>query len=126
MIKKYEIQHYPTYGSITVKIDFDYKSKYGEEVVTMEDSIKGMVNFWTGSEQRIEENDGNILNAFLKSLCQKSISILADTNLSTYGLVHEFDDLEGWCKMDGSSGIEIIDCDEPYLSDQDEYGITEK
>lgn len=119
-IKRFLVDHRPTMGDITVSIDFNYKNGKND----INDCIKSMVDFWTGSDDRLDDNDNDYLNTFLKQLCEKCMCVMADNNLSTRGLVAEFDDLEGWCKMDGSNGIEITDCTKPDFETQDDYDIT--
>ncbi len=122
-MKKYMVEHRPTYGSITVEIDETYE-RDGKTLNTG-DVIKDMVDFWTGSERRLSNNDGDYTAAFLKQLCEAVIRLVSSENLNLAGvLAHFAEDAEGYCDMDGSFGIKITDMSEPDMSDDSEFEIT--
>ena len=127
-IKKFRVEHTPTYGEIVVEIDLDFvnkiKNETAEEDYPITKGIEEMVNFWTGSESRLEDNEGNYLNTFLKQLCNEVIGLLASKNLSTYGVIEEMKGEEGWCPLDGTWGIKLIDVSSPDFKTQDDYDIT--
>ncbi len=83
-----------------------------------------MVDFWTGSKSKLIDNDDNYTRTFLKMLCEECICLGAGKNFSLYGIISEFKDNEGWCKMDGSTGIEITYFVSPEFDDQDSYTIN--
>jgi hypothetical protein len=128
-IKKYKVEHTPTYGEVEVEIDFDFvsriKNETGEEDYPVMLCIQEMVNFWSGSEQRLDENEGDYVKTFLKQLCREVISITASRNLSTYGVIEQMKGEEGWCPLDGSCGIKLVSQSEPELYDQEDFEITE-
>lgn len=129
-IKTFRVEHTLTYGEIEVEINLDFigkiKNKKGEEKqYPIMESIKSMVDFWTGSEKRLDDNDGDYLKTFLKQLCQEVISIVSNSNLSVNGVIDEMKDSEGWCPMDGSCGIKLLSVTKPDFSTQHEYEITE-
>lgn len=129
-IKKFRVEHTPTYAEIVVEIDLDHVNKIktdkGEEDYPVSEAIKDMVDFWTGSDNRLRDNDGNYLNTFLKQLATKVIGLLADGNFSTYGIIEEMKDQEGWCKLDGSFGIKLLDVTSPEMDTQTDYEIMEE
>lgn len=75
--------------------------------------IKEMVDFWSGSEDRLEANDGSYLHTWLKQL---AVFILR--------LRRTPDGDEGWCKLDGTYGIKLLNWEE-YEHDEDQIEITE-
>lgn len=129
-IKKFRVEHTPTYAEIVVEIDLDHVNKIktdkGEEDYPVSEAIKDMVDFWTGSDNRLRDNDGNYLNTFLKQLATKVIGLLADGNFSTYGIIEEMKDQEGWCNLDGSFGIKLLDVTSPEMDTQTDYEIMEE
>lgn len=129
-IKAFRIEHTPTYGEIEVEINLDFvnkiKNKDGEEKsYPIMESIKSMVDFWTGSEKRLDENDGDYLQTFLKQLCHEVITLVSTDNLSAAGVIEEMKGKEGWCPIDGSYGIKLLSVTAPDFSTQNEYEITE-
>ncbi len=125
MIKKFSIEHTPTYASITVQIDFGFKIKHNPNF-TVEGAIKEMVEFWTGYEKRLDQNDGDYTKTFLKQLCQECIVIQMSENYNLLGIIKEFNDREGWNKMDGDYGIEIVSFEPTDFSDQSDYEIEDR
>ena len=128
-IKKFLVEHVPTFGEIVVEIDFDFvaeiKNNTGTEKYPVQNAIEDMVKFWTGSELRVAENEGNYTHTFLKQLCSHVIGIIANRNLSEYGVIEEMKEEEGWCPLDGSFGIKLIRTERPVLDSQDDFTITE-
>ena len=129
-IKAFRVEHNPTYGEIEVEIDLDFvvkiKNKKGEEKsYPIMESIKSMVDFWTGCEKRLDENDGDYLKTFLKQLCHEVMTLVSAENLSARGVIEEMKDKEGWCPMDGSCGIKLLSVTAPDFSVQSDYEITE-
>lgn len=115
MKKKYSIEHTPTYASIDVIIDHSHPS--------LDEAIKVMVDFWTGSEKRLDYNDGDYLATFLKQLCAKVIGILAENNYNASGVIDHMQGEEGWCLLDGSFGIELTYADGICFDNQDDFEI---
>lgn len=128
-IKKYNVEHTPTYGAIVVEIDFDFVSKIknetGEEDYPVAQCIKDMVEFWHGYQLKLAANDNDYTKTFLKQLARNIISLLASRNLSTFGVIEEMRGEEGWCPLDGSLGIKLLSVDDPEMSTQEDYEITE-
>lgn len=122
-IKKFSVIHEPTGGQLTVEIDFSFKAKLGEKELTINDFIKSMVEFWTDSEDRLSFNKESYLRTFLKQLCQKSLELANQYNKNTNGVIRLFEEEEGYCLMDGSAGIKIIEVSQMELDIQNDYEI---
>lgn len=126
-IKKYYIEHGPTNGGVAVEIDIDFRPF--ANVSIPENKIlsyfKDMILFWSGGQERLDENNGDILKTFLIQLCNRCILFLAEDELNTEGLISKFNGLEGWHPMDGSFGIRITSCSAPELEHQPDYDINE-
>jgi hypothetical protein len=123
--KIYDVIHDATGGEIRVQIDFDFVWHYGDRKMTMKDSIIEMVGFWSGSENRLEGNDNNYLNAFLKQLCQEVLVVSLYGNWNKKGVIDIFKNKEGWMGIDGSYGILLLDSSMMNLDNQDDYSIKE-
>lgn len=93
-MKTYKIAY--DWWEATIKID-EEKAK---------EAIKEMVEFWMGWESRLGLNDGDYTKTFLQQLSRNILIESMDYNL--HGIISKYDDREGWTKMDGSKGIEII------------------
>lgn len=81
----------------TIEYEYDHIATVEIDETKAADLIKDMVNFWSGAEDRLEENDGNYTNAWLKML---GMFILNNRRPP--------DGDEGWCKLDGKFGIKIL------------------
>jgi hypothetical protein len=129
-IKNYQVEHRPTSGGIEVEIDLDFTKKIntpnGEEDYTIEKLIKDMVEFWTGWEDKLEDNTGDYLDTFLKQLCREVITITAHNNLNHLGVIDYMEGEEGWCRLDGSCGIKLINVWDSDFTTQDDYEIIYK
>jgi Protein of unknown function (DUF2528) len=124
-IKKYIVEHDATMASITVEIDFDYTYNHPSgEVYSMDMMIKEMVDFWSGAEERVAENDGDYTKTFLIQLCEFCIDLYDDFGLKK--LISEIHDEEGYYKVDGTHGIKLVAFTEPDFSVQQDYTITIK
>lgn len=94
------------------------------EVMT-EDRLHEINDFWIDGEDRLDEEDGNVLDAVLKRLAQLCFVEQMYHDWNAYGLVKKFDwddpncYLEGWPKMDGSAGILIVEADGPEILSSD-------
>lgn len=129
-IKIYDVEHVPTGSQIRVQIDFDFIGKIENSDGTYKDlsvmdAITDMVHFWAGSYERIEDNDGDIVNTFLKSLCETVSRCLSNLNFNLLGVIDNLKDSEGWYALDGSFGIKLLSIDEPDFTTQSNYEIVE-
>ena len=101
-IKRYAVTWFDT---LTLTVDIDH------DIVT--DELLTQINtFWNGADDRLQDADGNVLIAVLKMLGQRCWPLVIDHCCSEKELIQVFDGMEGWPKMDGSSGFKIIQCDE--------------
>lgn len=111
--KTYKIEHDWLTWEATVEID--------EE--TAAQPMKEMVEFWSDFEGRLEHHDGNYTLTFVEMLGRELLhAVIADC--SAGAIQDHFKDLEGWCAMDGSKGIRIVDVDD-YMIQRDEFQIVE-
>lgn len=124
-IKKYNVEHYPTRAEIEVEIDFSYTLTYGTELLTMDDLIKQLVEFWAGWKSDLAYNNGNYIQTFLKNLCDVCLKVALEGNWNKDGVISEFEGKEGWCSLDGSNGVKLISLSGIDLSDHTDYGIKE-
>lgn len=123
--KTFTVEHYPTCGSIEIEIDFDFKHKWNEVETSQIDAIHTMNNFFTGSEDRLNEADGDVVVAFLKMITKKILMMSIEFYCNAYGIVLQFDKgEEGYIKLDGSQGMKLIDLDIPDFDCENDYGIT--
>ena len=101
------------------RIDYDDKIdvviEIDNEKVTNKD-LHEINNFWSGSDDRVDEEDGSVLNAVLKMLANVIFSNQLYYGFGTSGSIRKFDwdkeGVEGWPKMDGSMGFKIISVDD--------------
>ncbi|OJX55521.1 MAG: hypothetical protein BGO88_04725 [Flavobacterium sp. 38-13] len=119
-IQRYTIEHLPTSAGLTVEINFDFISK---EKFSMMDMIKTMVDFFSDADSRLRNNK-NYLEAFLKQLTEMSILLSIEHNCNINGVIRQFEKQEGYCRMDGTMGIKLIELCMLELDDQDDYEIT--
>lgn len=124
-IKRYQILHMPTQGEITVDIDHDFTVPYGGKVCNMEEILKENLLFWASGEERIDNYDDNVTEAYLQLLCSTCMCELVENNWNVQGLIDSFKDKEGWTPVDGSFGIKIIYCEAPEMDYHDDYEIKE-
>lgn len=118
-IKSYDVD-YDWKGGITVDIDFDKVSeKYLHEIN----------DFWSGSESRLRNANGDIVKAVLKMLAREAMKIAFINDYNVYGVVCEFSgeerDVEGWPPMDGSEGITLTGVDVSGILEYDDMSVTE-
>lgn len=102
MKKIYTLEHEDTWSEIKIQIDFD--------VPDVEENIKLMVEFWYGWEDRLAMEDGDYVDTFLKQLASNALRLSIEGN-SLQGILHYFENAEGWMTLDGSRGIEILSVD---------------
>lgn len=96
-----------------IEIDHDLKVPYDGTEYSTEDLMKEMILFFMGGDDRINRNDGDITNTFLEQLGEVILRLTAQNHLSSIdSLIDDFQNMEGYCKMDGSMGIEIIAIDD--------------
>ncbi len=99
----------------TFKIEYDYTT-LAEVQVDEEKAakiIREMVDFWSGSEDRLKENDGDYLRTWLKQLGGFILSHRRPPQ-----------DDEGWYNLDGTWGIKLVHWEE-YEFDEGMIEIEE-
>lgn len=107
MIKKYKVEH-ESYAEITVEIDHS---------IMTEEELHKLNDFWSCAADRLMDEDGNILNVVLKLLAGMVLQVQFEGALNLQGVILAFDydykygngGIEGYPKLDGSSGIRLLD-----------------
>ena len=100
-------------------IDYDWKANVYIEIddeLCTEELLNEINTFWGGAEERLNDANGVLLNAVLILLSKTALNIQFENSYNLRGVVDAFDwdaefgeqGIEGWPKMDGSSGIKII------------------
>ena len=123
--KTYKIGAYELDWWARVEIDFDKTFEMGNEVISTEMAIKMMVEFWSGWQWKLKDNHNDYTLLFLKNLTAEIIGEIAENNYNLQGVLSHFRNAEGWCRMDGSAGITILDVDEFRWSDNFDFDVEE-
>ena len=123
--KMFVVRHEPTFGEITVEIDFDKTNTMSNNEVPMLVTIQAMVLFWTNGEELIEYYGGDVVKAFLKNLCHRCLCLQLEYYRNTIGIIELFKNQEGYVPMDGSMGIRLVSVSEMELLESEDYDITE-
>jgi hypothetical protein len=100
-VKKFKLSHLWAMWEAEVEIDEKKAAP----------AIKEMVEFWTGWEGRLEDNNGNYLETFLIQFAREIFIFQAEHSYNLGGVIEAFASREGWAKMDGSQGIKILSVD---------------
>lgn len=119
-VKQHKLVMNQTYWEMQVEIDEDFMYTYGDnQKEKCKAAIIMMVEFWANSKSLLDDNDGDYTKAFLKMLARECFLIVTTTQYNLNGVIDEFVNREGWCRMDGSMGIKITSVDEfdPDYSD---------
>lgn len=120
-IQTFIVEHTPTDANIIVKIDFDFVHP---QLGSVENTMTEVVNFWVGAEDKIKQNDGSVLNTFLKMLCAEVLHEAAANFYNVSGVIDVFKEKEGFCDIDGSFGIRLTGINKIDLSCQSDFEIT--
>lgn len=78
--------------------------------------------FWSGGEDRIDREDGDVESAYLRMLGEAIIT--KSTRLTVQGIIRHFAEAEGWVPLDGSFGIRLVTVD-TWEFESDEFLIQE-
>lgn len=119
-LKIYKVSYPDLYWDCLIKIDEEFVTPIDNpdgSKNTTKDCIKTMVEFWSGSEERLAMNDGDYIKTFLQQLARQILYLSIDYSLQ--GIISEFKTREGWCNMDGSFGITISSVDAVSIDDSD-------
>jgi hypothetical protein len=117
--QKFKIEHDLLCWEAQIEIDFDFPDVMKE--------IKEMVEFWSNWEDRLEDNGDDYVETFLKQLGLKLLGMRNEYG-SLQNVIEQFNwdgvhGEEGYCPMDGSKGIKIIDLDRLEF-DYDDFDIS--
>lgn len=114
--KLFKIEHSLLGWEAEIQIDFDYFETMG--------NIKEMVDYWSGSKERLKQAHGDYVQAFLKQFAPMLFRMSTETG-DVMDIINEFKDwnTEGFCDMDGSHGIKIISVD-CWQAEEDEFDIS--
>lgn len=107
MIKKYYFD-YDHNASCTLVVD--------TEVFT-EDFARELLDFFTWDY----DEDENPIDEYMKKLAVKCISLATFENYTAYGVIQEFNELEGFPKLDGTSGIILTQVNDYEFMDNSLY-----
>jgi hypothetical protein len=99
-------------------LDYDWKAEVDVEIndeLCTDKQLTEINTFWGGSEDRLSEANGNLLNAVLVLLARTALYVQFEGDYNLHGVVEAFDwdaefgerGIEGWPKMDGTHGIKI-------------------
>lgn len=123
--KTFTVEHEPTQGEIKVEIDFDYFFDFGGKQTPMIDALTSINDFFTDSESRMDDADGDIVIAFLRMLCHKCLVMSIEHYKNCTGIIRLFNDgEEGYCKIDGSQGITLLELERPNFDYNFDYKVT--
>lgn len=111
-IKKYRVEHVDLMCECEIEIDFSYSS---EAFPTMLDQLKERVEFFSGWEGRLSDNDGDYVQTFIKQLSKLIFRIATGERYNAYGIREELKEYEGYGDLE-SCGINIT-----YVSEVDFY-----
>jgi hypothetical protein len=121
-IKKYTITEWND-NTVVFVVDHDK--------ITNE-SFHALNNFWSDSESRLDDANGDVVIAVLKMFAEYCLKHQMYHSLNNYGMMSHFgtDDrphsgVEGYPRMDGSVGILLVSVDTPEIEIDDDVK-TEK
>jgi len=103
-IKKMAIRRYQfNYDFYKAYVEFDVNTD-----IFTEQSAKEVLDFWTWTYDK--END--LIDECIKKYAFECIILSGENNFTLLGIKDAFENKEGWTKIDGSMGIEILtnDC----------------
>ncbi|MHB8209121.1 DUF2528 family protein [Mucilaginibacter sp.] len=126
--KTYIVVYGPTSWKCQIAIDEDFKVPFiNDETKLPEDTkwaIKEMVEFWGWWQERLDRNEGDYTKTFLQQLAREINYIQVEYDYNLRGVIEEFENREGWFKMDGSLGIEILSIDD-FEMEYHDYEVME-
>lgn len=94
MIKHYDFNYNMYEAEACFKVDTE---KFTEE------HAKATLEFFLWDYDK----EADPINEVMKKYALQAIEIATFNDYNEYGVIEEFNDLEGFCKIDGSSGIEL-------------------
>lgn len=121
-IKKYTLSEW---NDSKVVIVVDHDKATDELFHTMND-------FWSESEERLSDADGDVVIAVLKMIALYCLNYQTYHQLNSYGMMRHFgsDDspshgVEGYPRLDGSMGILLEQVDVPEIEIDDDVEVTD-
>lgn len=75
-----------------------------------EGTLEQINSFWSGSEYRLSEANGNLEHAVVKFLADTALNYQVANDYNVYGVMTELGEEEGWLPLDGSKGITLHYC----------------
>jgi hypothetical protein len=127
MKKQYKIEHRDTLWSCEVEVDDEFTfPDFFDQNKKMHpiDVMTSMVEFWTDWEGWLSFYAGDYKKTFLQQLGREVFYILAAERLNLTSIIAAFKNREGWCDVDGSYGIKIVQID-PLSFDHYEFEVEE-
>jgi hypothetical protein len=117
--QRFKIEHDLLCWEAQIEIDFDFPD--------IMKHIKGMVEFWNNWENLLEDTGDDYIETFLKQLGLKLMN-MSNGCLNLRGIIKQFNwdgihGEEGYCPMDGSKGIKIIELDRLEF-DYDDFDVS--
>lgn len=101
--------------------EFGWECQIGIDMDVAIPNIIDMVEFWNGWQTRLQKNERNYIKTFLKQLAAELLRLAIERRSDKVDAIGYFNaGAEGWTKMDGSQGIEIIYMDTFPLEFEDE------
>jgi hypothetical protein len=110
----------------TVTYDWNFEMVVEiDHEVCKDELLHEINNFWSDSDFRLSQADGNILHAVLKLMAQMAFRLNVSDWRDTASLLKAPDTCpEGWPVLDGSAGITLISIDD-FEFDADEFTIKD-
>lgn len=108
-IRVFHLSHSETYWDGSVEIDHENPDAV--------EAMKQAVEFWTGWEDRLDENDGDYTKTFLKSLGEKLVLMQLHLGYNLSGIIQDMAEEEGWPLLNGTYGIKLTRCGVPEIDD---------
>lgn len=119
-MKKFTVAFPAVYWECVIQIDTNFvKTVEGQPSMPILEAIKQMVEFWTDWEDALDENEGDYIKTFVCQLAKRIFHIALSNNYNLFGITEEFKNEEGYCVMDGSFGIWILEADAPKIADSE-------
>lgn len=115
-IKTYTIECGDTYWESRFEVDTEFKKECCGVEYTAEMYAKESLLFFSGGEDLLEEEDGDVFRAYFRLLAPTLMKESLDWN--TNGVISEIGDAEGFAPIDGSCGIKLVSCDSLELGQE--------
>ena len=84
--------------------------------------MKDQLLFWSGGQEKIDDEEGNIEQAYLKMLAQEILPLSQSLNL--YGLTEHFKEAEGWAALNDDFGVKLVSV-EPWNFETEDIQLVE-